>query len=169
VPIFRQRCRPIGNSTIKKIPKSLKTNTGIAGTLIANAQGMRLVHESDLLDQAERLLTELKAIEEWNTTYWRNRDPDVYETTAFITRKRRRSEIIRQMVLVRRSLLHMAAGEGRVCPYCEGKGCVLVEVFIPDGPVSTTAWVSQDCPLCEGTGRLYGSTEPADSSAVDDS
>jgi hypothetical protein len=40
---------------------------------------MRLVLESDLLDQAERLLTELKAIEQGNTAYWRNHDPDVCE------------------------------------------------------------------------------------------
>jgi hypothetical protein len=40
---------------------------------------MRLVLESDLLDQAEGLLTELKAIEQGNTAYGRNHDPDVYE------------------------------------------------------------------------------------------
>ncbi len=130
---------------------------------------MGLVLESDLLSQAGRLLTELKAIEHWNNAYWRNRDPDLYETTAFVTRKRRRSEIIQQMLLVRRFLLRMSAGEGRVCPYCEGKGRVLVEVFTRDGPVSTTAWVSQDCPLCEGTGRLYGGTGPGDAPAGDGS
>lgn len=124
---------------------------------------MRQVLEISLLIQAERLLTELKAIEQWNTAYWRNRDPDVYETTAFVNRSTRRREIIQQMVLVRRSLLRMSAGEGRVCPYCEGKGNVLVEIFTPDGSVSTATWVSQDCPLCAGAGRLYG-----DSSAAND-
>jgi hypothetical protein len=150
LPISRQQHQ-------QEIPKSLKTNTCNSGVPIAHAQGMGPVPQGDdLLNQAERLLTELIAIEQWNTAFWRNRDPDVYETIAFVSRKKRRSEIIRQMVLVCRSLLRFE--EGRVCPYCQGKGRVLVEVRTGDGPFTNT-WVSKDCPLCEGTGRLYGSSE----------
>ena len=122
---------------------------------------MRPVFESDLRDQAARLLAELKAIEHWNTAYWQTCDPHVHETIAFLTRNERRSEIIGQMLLMRRFFLDVPA-EGRVCPYCEGKGCVLVEMVTAEGPVRITRWVSQDCPLCLGTGRLYGSTEPID-------
>ena len=119
---------------------------------------MRPVFESDLREQAARLLAELKAIEHWNTAYWQTCDPDVHESIAFLTRNERRSEIIGQMLLVRRFLLDVP-GEGRVCPYCEGKGCVSAEIVTAEG---TTTWVSQACPLCLGTGRLYGSTEPID-------
>lgn len=45
-------------------------------------------------DGAERLLAELKAIEEWDIAYWRSHSPDVYERTAFIARRSRRSEIL---------------------------------------------------------------------------
>jgi hypothetical protein len=125
---------------------------------------MRLTLERDLREQAERLLAELKAIEQWDTAYWRNRDPDVYETSAFLARESRRTEIILQIAVVRRSLLQMPAEEGKMCPYCEGKGYVLVEVLTHDG--STKTWARRDCPLCDGTGRLYGSTESGGSSAI---
>lgn len=58
--------------------------------------------ESDLGD-IELLLAELKAIEVWDDGYWRNRNPNACETIAFMGRKKRRSQIIRQMVAMRRS------------------------------------------------------------------
>ena len=63
--------------------------------------------ESDVLDQAKvgSLLAELIAIEVWDAAYWRNGHPEVYETMALMTRRKRRSEIIRQMVAARRSSL----------------------------------------------------------------
>jgi hypothetical protein len=59
--------------------------------------------ENDLGD-IESLLAELKAIELWDAAYWRNRDPEIYETIAFVTRTRRRKEIIQQTVALRPSL-----------------------------------------------------------------
>ncbi len=48
----------------------------------------------------------------------------------------------------------MPGGEGRVCPYCEGKGYVSVEVHADDnqglGDMKTLAF--KDCPLCGGRG-----------------
>jgi hypothetical protein len=122
---------------------------------------MRPILERDRREQAERLLTELKAIERWNTAYWRNSDPDVYETSAFLARESRRSEIILQIAVVPRSLLQRPAGEGKVCPYCEGKGYVLDRALTHDG--STKTWVRSDCPLCDGTGQLYSGTESCQS------
>ena len=122
---------------------------------------MRPIIELDRREQAERLLAELKAIEQWNTAYWRNSDPDVYETSAFLARESRRSEIILQIAVLPRSLLKMPAGEGRVCPYCEGKGYVLDQALTHDRSAKT--WVRRDCPLCDGTGQLYGGTESCQS------
>ena len=121
---------------------------------------MRPIIELDRREQAEKLLAELKAIEQWNTAYWRNSDPDVYETSAFLARESRRSEIILQMPVVPQSLLKMPAG-GRVCPYCEGKGYVLDRALTHDG--NTKTWTRRDCPLCNGTGQLYGGTESCQS------
>ena len=128
---------------------------------------MRLVLEQDLLNLAERLLAELRAIEHWNIAYWRNRHPDVYETKAFQARQSRRGEIIGQIALIRRSLLQIHPGEERVCPYCDGREYVFVEAFSHDGPVGTKTWVRTDCPLCNGTGRLYGGTESDGSPAIE--
>ena len=108
---------------------------------------MRLTLERDRREQAERLLADLKAIEQWNTAYWRNSDPDVYETSAFLSRESRRSEIILQIAVVPQSLLKMPAG-GKVCPYCEGKGYVLDQALTHDG--NTKTWTRRDCPLCDG-------------------
>lgn len=52
----------------------------------------------------------------------------------------------------------------RVCPYCEGKGFISVEVEVaidePDRIGNTKTWSRQDCPLCGGTGNLYGDPVP---------
>ena len=59
----------------------------------------------------------------------------------------------------------MQAGEGRVCPYCLGKGYISVEVHPDDatGSCDTKTWVRKDCPLCEGAGVLYGGKESSES------
>jgi hypothetical protein len=43
--------------------------------------------------------------------------------------------------------------EGRVCPYCDGKGYVSVDTQHTDSDTKT--WIRKDCPLCQGTGHLY--------------
>ncbi|GEM_PF-5758878 len=60
----------------------------------------------------------------------------------------------------------MHGTEGRVCPYCNGKGYVPVEATRENntGLSDTRTWVRKDCPLCGGTGRLHSdSSESKDS------
>jgi len=51
--------------------------------------------------------------------------------------------------------------EGRVCPYCDGKGYVSVDTQHTDSDTKT--WIRKDCPLCQGTGHLLGNAEPHES------
>jgi len=51
-----------------------------------------------MIEQLEKLLIELRAIRHWDTEYRRNRFPECYETIAFVSRRERRSEIIRQLL-----------------------------------------------------------------------
>lgn len=61
----------------------------------------------------------------------------------------------------------MYSAEGTVCPFCEGKGYILVEVF-PNGDfVTPKTWARKDCPLCQGVGRLFGSTGSRESKESD--
>ncbi len=55
------------------------------------------------LDAADRLLSELTAIEYWDAEYWKNHCPEFYEKVAFEARQERRSEIIRQLSALRES------------------------------------------------------------------
>ena len=59
---------------------------------------MRPIPKSHTGNEAERLLRELKAIEQWDAAYWRNDSPDVYERVAFRSRRCRRSEILSQLL-----------------------------------------------------------------------
>ena len=58
---------------------------------------MRPSLEDEVRDKAERLAAELKAIEQWDELYWRNRTRDVYEKSAFVARCHRRNEILAQL------------------------------------------------------------------------
>jgi hypothetical protein len=49
-------------------------------------------------DRVERLVVELQAIELWDADFWRNSDPEVYEMTAFVGRRKRRAEILSQLL-----------------------------------------------------------------------
>jgi hypothetical protein len=92
---------------------------------------MRLTLERDRREQAERLLADLKAIEQWNAAYWRNSDPYVYETSAFLARESRRSEITLQIAVVARSL----------DPFCR---CLLErEECVPIARVKDTSWTKR--------------------------
>ena len=52
------------------------------------------------LEKLTLLCAELDAIEFWNASYRRKTRPEMYETIAFRGRKKRRSEIIRQIVFL---------------------------------------------------------------------
>jgi DNA-binding GntR family transcriptional regulator len=53
--------------------------------------------DQDELDRVERLVEELKAIEKWDTAYWRDGRTEVHEKIAFLARRERRNEIIAQL------------------------------------------------------------------------
>jgi hypothetical protein len=53
--------------------------------------------DQDELDRVERLVEELKAIEKWDTAYWRNGRSEVNEKIAFLARRERRREILAQL------------------------------------------------------------------------
>ena len=55
-----------------------------------------------ILETLTLLCAELEAIEFWNATYRRKGKPEAYETIAFRGRKKRRSEIIRQICFLTR-------------------------------------------------------------------
>ena len=59
---------------------------------------MRSVPDNDALTQVERLVGELRAIERWNTDHWRKRDPKRYEVFAFVARRKRRAEILSELL-----------------------------------------------------------------------
>jgi len=139
----------------------------------ATRVGMEPVPDKDGLDEVARLVAELRAIEWWDADYWRTSRPEGYEAIAFVARQKRRSEILVQLVsLVPRlaqqkdrpvkwqQIEHvlkvaslMADEKPRVCPYCEGKSYVSLEV--PSNartgcPGASKTWLRQECPLCGG-------------------
>lgn len=59
--------------------------------------------DTDTLIALETLCAELRAIEHWDTAYLRNKKTEKYEASAFLARRERRSEIIRQLVVLRRA------------------------------------------------------------------
>src|SRR5712664_2989762 len=60
---------------------------------------MRATLASEVVDEAQGLVAELKAIEQWDVAYWRNPCPKAYETLAFVARGQRRCEILSQLLL----------------------------------------------------------------------
>jgi hypothetical protein len=54
------------------------------------------------VEQIERLCAELKAIELWNVAFRRKEEPEENEKIAFLLRKKRRREVIRQMAVLTR-------------------------------------------------------------------
>jgi hypothetical protein len=55
-------------------------------------------------------------------------------------------------------------GIGKVCPYCNGKRHVVVLMDSNRGDdLDGKTWVSEDCPLCEGSGWVYGENDSTDS------
>ena len=64
---------------------------------------MRVVLASKALDNAEGLVAELKAIEQWDAAYWRNPRPEEYETLAYVARGKRRCEILSRLLSTKSS------------------------------------------------------------------
>lgn len=64
---------------------------------------MRVALASEVLDKAEALVAELKAIEQWDSAHWRNPSPEEYETLAFVARCKRRCEILSQLLSINSS------------------------------------------------------------------
>ena len=59
---------------------------------------MRSVLDNDGWDRVERLVAELRAVERWDADYWRNIDPRAYEMFAFVARRKRRAEVLSQLL-----------------------------------------------------------------------
>jgi hypothetical protein len=59
---------------------------------------MRQILSEETIGKVEKLVSELRAISHWDTEYWRHRCPEWYETVAFVSRQKRRSEIIRELL-----------------------------------------------------------------------
>jgi hypothetical protein len=78
-------------------PKSLETLGKCFGCCRAEQCVMQSVPDSDPLNQVERLVGELRAIELWDAGYWR-KCPEAYEMVAFVARRKRRAEILSQLV-----------------------------------------------------------------------
>jgi hypothetical protein len=53
--------------------------------------------DNDGWSRVERLLGELRAIEYWDTDYWRGPHPEVYEMLAFVARRKRHAEILSRL------------------------------------------------------------------------
>jgi hypothetical protein len=58
---------------------------------------MLSLSDNDELDRVERLVEELKPIQNWDAAYWRNSYTEVHEKIAFLARRERRSEIPPQL------------------------------------------------------------------------
>jgi hypothetical protein len=60
---------------------------------------MRRTNQIDITsEQADSLVNELLAIEHWDAYYIRHSTPEWYETVAYISRQRRRNNIVRQLL-----------------------------------------------------------------------
>jgi hypothetical protein len=80
--------------------KSLEPLNTSDGYCRAGQCRMRSVLDNDGWDRVERFVEELRAIEHWNSDYWRNSDPKPYEMLAFLGREKRRDEILSQLLIL---------------------------------------------------------------------
>jgi len=88
-------------------PKSVETLDKCDGHCRAEQCRMRSVSDNDALNQVERLVAELRAIERWDADHWRKCDPEAYEMVAFVARRTRRTEILSQLVTLIPRLVKM--------------------------------------------------------------
>jgi len=61
---------------------------------------MGQIPKYEVIGEVEDLLSELRAIRYWDTEFCRRSSPAWYETAAFISRQKRRREIIRKLLTV---------------------------------------------------------------------
>lgn len=61
---------------------------------------MRSVQDNEALNLIERLVAELRAIERWDAGYWGTSAPEAFEILAFGARRKRRAEILDQLLIV---------------------------------------------------------------------
>ncbi len=66
---------------------------------------MRRIVSEGTIEQLEKLVNELRAISHWDAEYERHRCPKWYETVAYVSRQKRRSEIIRQLYRIRTKIV----------------------------------------------------------------
>jgi hypothetical protein len=59
---------------------------------------MRQIPGDETIEKVDKLVSELRAISHWDSEYWRHRCPEWYETVAYVSRQKRRSEIMRQLL-----------------------------------------------------------------------
>jgi hypothetical protein len=59
---------------------------------------MRSVPDNDALHLIERFVLELRAIERWDAGQWGTGPPEAYEMLAFVARRKRRAEILAQLL-----------------------------------------------------------------------
>jgi hypothetical protein len=60
--------------------------------------------ESERIAEAQNLLAELKAIELWDTCYWRGHRHEDGEMIALINRRERRSQILNHLLTIIKKL-----------------------------------------------------------------
>lgn len=64
---------------------------------------MRGIVSDGTIEQLGKLVSELRAISLWDAKYQRRRCPDWYETVAYVSRQKRRAEILDQLVALSRT------------------------------------------------------------------
>jgi hypothetical protein len=77
-----------------KAPKKVTETVAIGMQALC---AMRLLQE-DVMGKIEPLVAELEAIKWWDAAYWRSKRPEIYETLALAARRKRRSEILIQLL-----------------------------------------------------------------------
>jgi hypothetical protein len=66
---------------------------------------MRRIVSDGALERLEELVSELRAISYWDAEYKRHRCPEWYETVAYVSRQKRRSDIIRQLYKIKTKIV----------------------------------------------------------------
>ena len=97
MPTFRHR------ADISAIPESQLLGTCCTdkeGTADPNLLGEDVQKSlgDEAIEPVEQLLSELRAIERWDTEYWRKPRPEWHDKGAFVSRQKRRREIIRHLL-----------------------------------------------------------------------
>lgn len=71
--------------------------SGSPGTLFAKGNDAKAIQVDVTKRHTEALLNELQAIDYWDAKYEKQFNPEEHDTVAYISRERRRGEIIREL------------------------------------------------------------------------